>query len=121
MRMGMRWAGCQAAHRTPPREPVTPQFHARSPPQPCLSGPPCKTMRSVIPADAFRDQPTLTAPRVRLEPLGPSVLEGYLAALDDPEVRRLTGAHAIFTRTGVEAWLSTRGEHHDRADWAVVR
>jgi RimJ/RimL family protein N-acetyltransferase len=78
-------------------------------------------MRSVIPPDAFRDQPTLTAPRVRLEPLGPSVLEDYLAALDDPEVRRLTGAHATFTRTGIETWLSTRGEHHDRADWAVVR
>jgi RimJ/RimL family protein N-acetyltransferase len=24
-------------------------------------------------------------------------------------------------RSKIEAWLATRGEHHDRADWAVVR
>jgi RimJ/RimL family protein N-acetyltransferase len=78
-------------------------------------------MRSVIPADAFREQPTLTGPRVRLEPLGLSVLEDYLAALDDPEVGRLTGSHTTFTRADIEAWLSTRRDQHDRADWAVVR
>jgi len=26
-----------------------------------------------------------------------------------------------FDRPKIEAWLATRGEHYDRADWAVVR
>ena len=67
--------------------------------------------------DAFRDQPVLTGQLVRLEPLTLAVL----AALAEPEVRRLTGAPATFDRPKIEAWLATRGEHHDRADWAVVR
>jgi RimJ/RimL family protein N-acetyltransferase len=71
--------------------------------------------------DAFRDQPVLTGQLVRLEPLTLAVLEDYVAALAEPEVRRLTGAPATFDRPKIEAWLATRGEHHDRADWAVVR
>jgi hypothetical protein len=49
------------------------------------------------------------------------VLEDYLAALAEPEVNRLSGAHATFDRPKIEAWLATRREHHDRADWAAVR
>lgn len=75
----------------------------------------------MIPADVFRHQPTLTGDRVRLEPLTPSVLDDYLAALADPEVRRLTGTHAAFDRAGLEGWLATRVDQHDRADWAAVR
>jgi RimJ/RimL family protein N-acetyltransferase len=71
--------------------------------------------------DVFRDQPVLTGDLVRLEPLTQAVLEDYLAALAEPEVRRFTGAHVRFDRPKIEAWLATRGEHHDRADWAVVR
>lgn len=71
--------------------------------------------------DVFRDQPVLTGKRVRLEPLTRAVLEDYLAALAEPEVHRLTGARATVDRPKIEAWLATRGEHHDRADWAVVR
>jgi len=75
----------------------------------------------IVPDDAFRDRPVLHGEHVRLEPLGPAVLEDYLRALDDPEVRRLTGSHATHDRSAVERWLATRGEHADRADWAVVR
>ena len=71
--------------------------------------------------DVFRDQPVLTGQLVRLMPLTPDVLEDYLAALAEPEVRRLTGALATFDRPKIEAWLATRGGQHDRADWAVVR
>ena len=67
--------------------------------------------------DVFRDQPVLTGQLVRLEPLTLAVL----AALAEPEVRRLTGAPATFDRPKIEAWLATRGEQHDRADWAVLR
>ena len=69
----------------------------------------------------FRNQPVLTGRLVRLEPLTLAVLEGYVAALAEAEVRRLTGAPAAFDRPEIEAWLATRGEQHDRADWAVLR
>lgn len=76
----------------------------------------------VIGSDVFRDQPVLTGRRVRLEPLTPVVLEDYLVALADPELSRLTGSHAgMLDRPRIGAWLATRGEHHDRADWAAVR
>ncbi|WP_308257628.1 GNAT family N-acetyltransferase [Pseudonocardia lacus] len=75
----------------------------------------------IVPDDVFRDRSVLHGEQVRLEPLGPAVLEDYLLALDDPEVRRLTGSHAEHDRTAVARWLATRHEHHDRADWAVVR
>jgi hypothetical protein len=48
------------------------------------------------------------------------VLEDYLAALAEPEVNRLSGT-ATFDRPKIEAWLATRREHHDRADWVAVR
>lgn len=76
----------------------------------------------MIGSDAFRDQPELTGLRVRLEPLTPVVLDDYLIALADPELSRLTGSHAgMLDRPRIGAWLATRAEHHDRADWAVVR
>ncbi|MDQ2837994.1 MAG: GNAT family N-acetyltransferase [Actinomycetota bacterium] len=59
--------------------------------------------------------------RVRLTPLTPDVVEDYWVAMADPEVSRLTGTHARFDRPEIEAWLATRREQHDRADWAAVR
>lgn len=73
------------------------------------------------PPDAFREQPTLIGPRVRLQPLTVEVLEDYLRAMADPEVVRLTGTHGSFDRAGVERWLATRPDQHDRADWAAIR
>jgi RimJ/RimL family protein N-acetyltransferase len=75
----------------------------------------------VIDDDVFRDQPVLTGELVRLEPLTAAVLEEYLVVLADPDVGRLTGSHGTFDRSTVAAWLATRPDHHDRADWAVVR
>jgi len=49
------------------------------------------------------------------------VLGPYLAGLDDPEVRHLTGSQAKFEPNAVGQWLATRQHQHDRADWAVVR
>jgi RimJ/RimL family protein N-acetyltransferase len=74
----------------------------------------------VVPSDAFSDQPVLTGDRVRLEPLGPDVLDAYWAALNEPEGRRLTGTHAEFTLEQTERWLRTRAEQHERADWAAT-
>jgi RimJ/RimL family protein N-acetyltransferase len=74
----------------------------------------------MVPADAFRDQPTLTGPRVRLEPLGPAVLSDYWQMLQEPEGQRLTGTQADFTLSQTEAWLRSRTDQHDRADWAAI-
>lgn len=70
---------------------------------------------------AFRPQPTLTGELIRLEPLRSTVLEDYLVAVNDPDVRRFTGTHGSFDRQQIKDWLATRPEHHDRADWAVIR
>ena len=75
----------------------------------------------MIPSDVFRDQQTLVGEQVRLEPLGPAVLDDYLAALDDPELARLTGSHGTHDQEQVVRWLTTRRDHHDRADWAAIR
>jgi RimJ/RimL family protein N-acetyltransferase len=74
----------------------------------------------MVASDAFRNQPVLLGERVRLEPLGPAVLDAYWAALNDPEGRRLTGTHAEFTLEQTHRWLRTRAEQHDRADWAAT-
>lgn len=75
----------------------------------------------MIAVDAFRDQPVLQWTTVRLEPLTSAVVKDYLRAMGDPEVTRLTGTHAAFDPYDVEDWLRTRQDHHDRADWAIVR
>jgi RimJ/RimL family protein N-acetyltransferase len=75
----------------------------------------------MLAADAFRDQPVLHGRLVRLEPLTDAVLSAYLSALEDSEVSRLTGTHATFEPDAVRAWLQTRQDHHDRADWAIRR
>jgi RimJ/RimL family protein N-acetyltransferase len=75
----------------------------------------------VLPADAFRGQPSLVGSAVRLDPLTPAVLDDYWASLQEPEGRRLTGTHAEFDRETARQWLATRAQHHDRADWAVMR
>ena len=75
----------------------------------------------MLTASPFADQPVLVGDQVRLEPLTSAVLEPYLLGLADPEVRQLTGTRAAYERRAVELWLATRQDHHDRADWAVVR
>lgn len=75
----------------------------------------------MIAPDFFRDQVTLETPNLRLEPLGPQHFDGSWAALQDPESRRLTGTHAEFTQEQIRAWLDSRADEHDRADWAMIR
>lgn len=69
----------------------------------------------------FQIQPVLTGPRVRLEPLGLAVFEDYWISMEDPEVQRLTGTHAEFTREQIASYLESRVDQHDRADWAAIR
>jgi len=76
---------------------------------------------NVLAKDAFSNFPVLTGTAVRLEPLTEAVFDDYWASLADPEVSRLTGTHATFEADQVRAVLRNRREHHDRADWAVLR
>ncbi|TCP56134.1 RimJ/RimL family protein N-acetyltransferase [Tamaricihabitans halophyticus] len=75
----------------------------------------------MISSDVFGNQPILTGPKVRLEPLGSQHFEGIWRMLADPEGARLTGTHQQFTEDGVRRWLATRQDHDDRADWAILR
>lgn len=59
--------------------------------------------------------------RLRLVPLAPEHVDGTWAALQEPEVLRLTGTHASFTREGVASWLAGLASRGDRADWAILR
>jgi len=72
-------------------------------------------------SDVFRDQPTLSGPTVRLEPLGSQHYEGMSSMHSEPEVLRLTGSRQPVTEDVARQWLATRQDHHDRADWAIVR
>lgn len=69
----------------------------------------------------FTAIPTLSTPRLRLEPLGPAHVDGAWATVQDAESRRLTGTRATFTEPQIRAWLESLGGRDDRADWAIVR
>ncbi|GAA1694815.1 GNAT family protein [Fodinicola feengrottensis] len=68
----------------------------------------------------FVRQPILTGERVVLEPLTIDHLDGEVAMLADPQVRRLTGTHQTFTEERIRKFLLTRPDQHDRADYAVL-
>lgn len=62
----------------------------------------------------------LRGSRVTLRPLAEGDAEVLLRSTQDPEVRRLTGTHRVFTRTDIVAWCRSRAEAPGRYDWAVV-
>jgi RimJ/RimL family protein N-acetyltransferase len=63
---------------------------------------------------------TLRGPRVTLRPLDERDVEDQLLAVQDPQARRLTGTHRVFTRTDIEAWCRSRTDAPGRYDWAIV-
>ena len=75
----------------------------------------------MIAHDALADTPTLSGDRVELRPLGPEHLEPFWRAVNDPELRRLTGTTAMFTRDGISSWLAARSAADDRLDLAIHR
>jgi RimJ/RimL family protein N-acetyltransferase len=74
----------------------------------------------VLSDDAFRGQPVLRGESVRLEPFGPQHVDGAWAGLADPELIRLTGLHATFTREQIEKFTQDVSARDDRADWAII-
>ena len=61
----------------------------------------------------------LHGPRVRLRPLDERDVPDLLRAVRDPEQRRLTGTHRVFTEDDIVAWCRSRAEAPDRWDWAI--
>lgn len=75
----------------------------------------------MLPSDPFRDQPTLLGRGVRLVQVSADNVGDFIPTiLDlDPEVRRLTGTHQVFTEEGLRSFATSRPDHHDRADWLI--
>lgn len=69
---------------------------------------------------ALKPVPELVTERLLLVPLGPEHFDSTWAALQNPEVMRLTGTHASFTKEGVRDWLDRLAARDDRADWAIL-
>jgi RimJ/RimL family protein N-acetyltransferase len=65
-------------------------------------------------------QTILHGPRVTLRPLDERDVADELRAVRDPELRRLTGTHRVFTETAIVAWCRSRATAPDRYDWAVT-
>ena len=65
-------------------------------------------------------QAVLHGPRVTLRTLAEGDAADMLRAVRDPELRRLTGTHRVFTEDDILAWARSRADAPDRYDWAVV-
>ncbi|PRY40309.1 GNAT family N-acetyltransferase [Umezawaea tangerina] len=70
---------------------------------------------------ALVDKPTLSGDLVRLVPLVAEHAPDLFKGVNDPEVRRLTGTHRVFTFEEVERHAATRAEQTDRVDLTVLR
>lgn len=75
----------------------------------------------MLPSDPFRDQPTLLGRGVRLVQVSADNADDFIPAIldPDPEVRRLTGTHQVFTEERLRSFAVSRPDHHDRADWLI--
>jgi RimJ/RimL family protein N-acetyltransferase len=84
----------------------------------------CGIITSMSPPSlSFTVKPTLTGKSVLLRPVTREDAPGLVELLNDPEVRRLTGAHGP-VRPGVleraEDWYSSRADADDRLYLAIV-
>ena len=68
----------------------------------------------------FSYKPTLTGELVILRPLDESDYEAMAAAMDDPEVIRMTGSHGKISEDEARQWMRTRKDQTDRLDLAIV-
>ena len=68
----------------------------------------------------FSVKPTLTGELVVLRPLDEGDYDALKAAMDDPDVARLTGSHEEITEERARQWMRTRKDQTDRLDLAIV-
>ncbi|WP_410787892.1 GNAT family N-acetyltransferase [Kribbella sp. C-35] len=68
----------------------------------------------------FADKPTLTGDLVTLRPVDEADYDALAAAIDDPDVTRLTGSHSEIGEEQARKWYRTRKDQTDRLDLAIV-
>ncbi|MFC0624436.1 GNAT family N-acetyltransferase [Kribbella deserti] len=68
----------------------------------------------------FSYKPTLTGDKVTLRCLTVNDFDAMWAAMQDPEVTRLTGSHGELTPERAREWMRTRADQPDRLDLAIV-
>lgn len=68
----------------------------------------------------FSYKPTLTGDLVVLRPLDEGDYDALRAAVDDPDVVRLTGSHGVVDEQKAREWMRTRKDQPDRLDLAIV-
>ena len=68
----------------------------------------------------FAYKPTLTGDLVVLRPLDEGDYDALAAAMDDPDVVRLTGSHGEIGEEQAREWMRTRKDQTDRLDLAIV-
>jgi hypothetical protein len=68
----------------------------------------------------FSYKPTLTGDLVVLRPLDEGDYDAIRAAIDDPDVTRLTGSHGDVDEQKAREWMRTRKDQPDRLDLAIV-
>lgn len=68
----------------------------------------------------FSYKPTLTGDLVVLRPLNEGDYDALRAAMDDPEVGRMTGSHAEIGEEQARQWMRTRKDQTDRLDLAIL-
>jgi RimJ/RimL family protein N-acetyltransferase len=68
----------------------------------------------------FAHKPTLTGDLVVLRPVDGADYEALAAAMDDPDVARLTGSHGEIGKERAREWYRTRKDQTDRLDLAIV-
>ncbi|MGG2459537.1 GNAT family N-acetyltransferase [Streptomyces sp. RGM 3693] len=73
----------------------------------------------MIDATALREKPVLEGGRIRLVPLSDRHADAFHATFQDPETRRLTGAHHDWTRAEIGAWIAECAGRSDRLDLAI--
>jgi len=72
----------------------------------------------VSPAPSFADKPELVGERVLLRPVRATDALGLVGM--DAETLRLTGSHRTYGLEELENWYSTRADHDDRLDLAII-
>ncbi len=69
----------------------------------------------------LKNQAVLTTTDLRLEQLSEQHFDNLFAGINQPESRKLTGTHTVFTPEAVRTFLTGLPARDDRADWAMIR
>ena len=69
---------------------------------------------------SFKIKPTIIGEKILLRPFQKEDIPAMEECLNDAEVLKFTGCSPDFTKASIEQWYSSRNEHEDRLDLAIV-